>query len=60
VLTINGAWKPNMHEAMQLHLKLVAQALLRKWRLRHGTSHKLKLRIDVKDRLDSFGRELES
>jgi len=25
VLTINGAWKPNMHEAMQLHLKLVGK-----------------------------------
>ena len=39
MLTINRAWKPNMHEATQLHLKLVAQTLLHEWRLRHGTSH---------------------
>ncbi len=39
VLTINRAWKLNMHEATQLHLKLVAQTLLHEWRLRHGTSH---------------------
>ena len=33
VLTINGARKPNMHEAMQLHAKLVAQTLLHEWRV---------------------------